>query len=82
MTLAPTVQAPTKLDTEAAFNQRGAKAAVFRPRFGQAHQQYFSPGWLCTACTDIAERLFDVPVIDGQRGGYPLHGNAAGAAGI
>jgi len=63
---------PVNLDAEAAFAHRGAKAAVFRPRFGQAHQQYFTPRWLCQACADISERLFDVPVVSGQRGGYPL----------
>ena len=30
----------TGLDTDAAFAHKGAKAAVFKPRFGQAHQQY------------------------------------------
>jgi len=60
------------LDVEAAFTHKGAQAAVFRPRFGQAHQQYFTPRWITQACADIAERLFDVPVINGQRGGYPL----------
>jgi len=62
----------TALDAEAAFAHKGAQAAVFRPRFGQAHQQYFTPRWLCQACADVAERLFDVPVVNGQRGGYPL----------
>jgi superfamily II DNA or RNA helicase/SAM-dependent methyltransferase len=62
----------TRLDGDAAFAHKGAQAAVFRPRFGQAHQQYFTPKWLCQACADIAERLFDVPVVDNQRGGYPL----------
>jgi hypothetical protein len=60
----------TGLDADAAFAHKGAKAAVFKPRFGQAHQQYFSPKWLCQASADIAERLFDVPVVNGQRGGY------------
>jgi predicted RNA methylase/superfamily II DNA or RNA helicase len=62
----------TRLDGDAAFAHKGAQAAVFRPRFGQAHQQYFTPKWLCQACADIAERLFDVPVVDNRRGGYPL----------
>jgi SAM-dependent methyltransferase len=62
----------TGLDGEAAFTNKGARAAVFRPRFGQAHQQYFTPRWLCQACADIAEDLFDVPVVNDQRGGYPL----------
>ena len=39
----------TPLDTDAAFAHKGAKAAVFKPRFGQAHQQYFTPRWLCEA---------------------------------
>jgi predicted RNA methylase/superfamily II DNA or RNA helicase len=60
------------LDGDAAFAHKGAKAAVFKPRFGQAHQQYFSPKWLCQACADIAERLFDVPIVNDRRGGYPL----------
>ena len=82
MTLQPNIQTipsvplmstpTTGLDAEAAFAHKGAKAAVFKPRFGQAHQQYFSPKWLCQASADIAERLFDVPVVNGQRGGYPL----------
>ena len=67
----PPVGTPA-IDTDVAFSHRGAKAAVFRPRFGQAHQQYFSPKWLCQACADIAERLYDVPEVSGQRGGYPL----------
>ena len=62
----------TNLDADAAFSNKGAKAAVFRPRFGQAHQQYFTPRWLCQACADIAEGLFDVPIVQDQRGGYPL----------
>jgi predicted RNA methylase/superfamily II DNA or RNA helicase len=62
----------TRLDGDAAFAHKGAQAAVFRPRFGQAHQQYFSPKWLCQACADIAERLFDVPIVNDRRGGYPL----------
>ena len=40
MTLQPIVPTVPRLDTDAAFTHRGAKAAVFRPRFGQAHQQY------------------------------------------
>jgi predicted RNA methylase len=44
---------------------------VFRPRHGQAHQQYFTPRWLCQACANITEKLFNVPTIQGQRGGYP-----------
>ena len=67
-----TEQAITNLDADAAFAHKGAQAAVFRPRFGQAHQQYFTPRWLCQACADIAEKLFDVPVVQDQRGGYPL----------
>ncbi len=59
-------------DVDAAFLHKGAQAAVFKPRFGQAHQQYFTPKWLCEANADIAEKLFAVPVINDQRGGYPL----------
>jgi SAM-dependent methyltransferase len=62
----------TDLDVSPAFAHRGAKAAVFRPHVGQAHQQYFTPKWLCQAFADVAEALFDVPIIDGERGGYPL----------
>lgn len=62
----------TELDPEAAYGHKGARAAVFRPRFGQAHQQYFTPRWLCQACAGVAEGLFDTPIVDGQRGGYPL----------
>ena len=36
------------VDAEAAFTNKGAKAAVFRPRYGQAHQQYFTPRWLAS----------------------------------
>jgi hypothetical protein len=60
------------LDAGAAYANRGAKAAVFRPRHGQVHQQYCTPRWLCKACADITEKLFKVLVIQGQRGGYPL----------
>ncbi|MCJ7736364.1 MAG: methyltransferase domain-containing protein [Anaerolineae bacterium] len=59
-------------DTQVAFQHRGARAAVARPHFGQAHQQYFTPRWLCEASADIAEQLFDVPVVNDERGGYPL----------
>ena len=62
----------TPIDTDIAFAHRGAKAAVFRPRFGQAHQQYFTPRWLCQASADIAEGLYDVPVVADERGGFPL----------
>jgi len=44
---------------EAAFLSKGAQAAVFRPRFGQAHQQYFSPRWFTQAAANIAEGLFN-----------------------
>lgn len=59
-------------DVDAAFQHKGAQAAVFKPRFGQAHQQYFTPKWLCEASADIAEALFNVPIVNDQRGGYPL----------
>jgi len=48
----------TQIETNAAFSTRGSKAAVFRPRFGQAFQQYFTPKWACEANALIVERLF------------------------
>jgi len=57
---APDAAEVEETDAEVAFQHRGAKAAVFKPRFGQAHQQYFSPKWVCEAMADIAEELFDV----------------------
>lgn len=44
---AATVQVAT--DVDLAFRVGGNAAAVFRPRFGQAHQQYFTPRWLAEA---------------------------------
>ncbi len=44
--------------TEEAFEVKGFKAAVFKPMFGQAHQQYFTPRWLCEAMLPIAEHAF------------------------
>ncbi|MFZ5915605.1 MAG: helicase-related protein [Chloroflexota bacterium] len=44
----------------AAFEHRGSQAAVWAPRYGQAHQQYFSPRWAAEAFAAIADRLFDV----------------------
>jgi hypothetical protein len=62
-----TIQAETKLDADAAFSNKGSKAVVFHRRFGQAHQQYFTPRWLCQACADVAERLFDVTIVQDQQ---------------
>jgi hypothetical protein len=43
---------------DAAFETSGHEAAVFTPRFGQAHQQYFSPKWLTEAFLQIALDCF------------------------
>ncbi len=43
---------------DAAFETSGFKAAVFKPMFGQAHQAYFTPRWLCEALPPIAEHAF------------------------
>jgi hypothetical protein len=43
---------------DAAFQTSGFKAAVFKPMFGQSHQQYFTPRWLCEALPHIAEHAF------------------------
>jgi SAM-dependent methyltransferase len=42
----------------AAFEATGFKAAVFKPMFGNAHQQYFTPRWLCEALPPIAHHAF------------------------
>ena len=41
-----------------AFSTKGFRAAVFKPMFGQAFQQYFTPRWLCEAMLPIAEHAF------------------------
>lgn len=38
-----------EVDPEAAYTTKGHVAAVSRPRFTQAHQQFFSPRWLAEA---------------------------------
>ena len=43
---------------DAAFQTSGFKAAVFKPMFGNAHQQYFTPRWLCEALSPIAHHAF------------------------
>ena len=43
---------------EAAFGTSGFRAAVFKPMFGQAFQQYFTARWLCEAMLPIAEHAF------------------------
>ena len=48
---------PVLSEVEGAFAVSGFKAAVAKPRFGQAHQQYFTPRWLCEALLPIAESL-------------------------
>jgi len=45
-------------DFDAAFSVSGFKAAVFKPQFGNAHQQYFTPKWLAEAMCQIAEHAF------------------------
>ena len=43
---------------DAAFETTGFKAAVFKPMFAHAHQQVFTPRWLCEALPPIAEHAF------------------------
>ena len=43
---------------DAAFETSGFKAAVFKPMFGNAHQQYLTARWLCEALPPIAEHAF------------------------
>lgn len=43
---------------DAAFETSGFKAAVFKPMFGQAHQAYFTPRWLCEVLPPIAHHAF------------------------
>jgi SAM-dependent methyltransferase len=56
------VTAPDGADADAtedtAFQTSGFKAAVFKPMFGQSHQQYFTPRWLCEALPPIAHHAF------------------------
>ena len=47
------------LGIAASLSTKGHKAAVALPRFGQAHQQYFTPAWLAQAMEMIARRLYD-----------------------
>ena len=42
---------------DAAFETSGFKAAVFKPMFAHAHQQVFTPRWLCDALPPIAEMV-------------------------
>ena len=44
---------------DAAFEATGFKAAVFKPMFAHAHQQVFTPRWLCEALPPIAHHAFD-----------------------
>jgi hypothetical protein len=54
--------APQGADVDAtedvAYETSGFKAAVFKPMFGRAHQQYFTPRWLCEALPPIAHHAF------------------------
>ena len=43
---------------EGAFEATGFKAAVFKPMFAHAHQQVFTPRWLCEALPPIAHHAF------------------------
>ena len=43
---------------DAAYQTSGFRAAVFKPMFGQAHQAYFTPRWLCEALPPIVEHAF------------------------
>jgi hypothetical protein len=43
---------------DAAFEATGFKAAVFKPMFAHAHQQVFTPRWLCEALPPIAHHAF------------------------
>ena len=43
---------------ELAYQHKGHAAAVFKPMFGQAHQQYLTPKWLAEAMLPIAEHAF------------------------
>ena len=47
-----------------AFEVKGFKAAVFKPMFGNAHQEYFTPRWLCEAMPPIAEHAFGLHTMD------------------
>ena len=43
---------------ELAYQHKGHAAPVFKPMFGQSHQQYLSPKWLADAMLQIAEHAF------------------------
>ena len=43
---------------DAAYGTSGFKAAVLKPMFGNAHQQYLTPRWLCEALPPIAHHAF------------------------
>jgi len=45
---------------ELAYQHKGHAAAVFKPMYGQAHQQYLSPKWLADAMLPIAEHAFGI----------------------
>lgn len=48
----------TDISAAEAFEVKGFQAAVRRPRFVHAHQQVFTPRWLCEAMLPIAEHAF------------------------
>ncbi len=50
----PAAEEAALLLSDDAFSTSGFKAAVAKPMFGQAHQQYFTPRWLCEALLPIA----------------------------
>jgi len=52
------VQATDAAAQAEAYENSGNAAAVFKPRFGQAHQQYFTPKWLADTMVPIAEHAF------------------------
>lgn len=55
---ATTLAEETEYNPDAAFEHSGHRAAVFRPRFSQAHQQFFTPRWICQAAYTIAAHIF------------------------
>ena len=57
MTSAPQGADPDAAE-DAAFEATGFRAAVFKPMFAHAHQQVFTPRWLCEALPPIAHHAF------------------------
>jgi SAM-dependent methyltransferase len=50
--------APALSGAEGAYGTSGFRAAVFKPMFAHAHQQVFTPRWLCEALPPIAHHAF------------------------